>query len=132
MNAETALAETAAMQTGGRGFPKPGKYDVRSTGAEQQVPLGAEIDIILGPQGIALAIAGDLKGPVTSLENGDYKVEYTSGGFDMVLQFRQSDADAYLYGISMPLEVLPTAGDDPPITGVWGAEARPGLQEPEG
>ena len=131
--AETVLDEATAMSK--RSLPKPGKYQVKSTGAPGQVPPEAHIDIVFSALGLSLAISGEVKGPVESLLNGDFKVVYDSAGILWALQFRQSDTSSHIYGVSYPEEVVPAtaAGDDPPITGVWGADARPGVgtTEPE-
>ncbi|HKI06042.1 MAG TPA: hypothetical protein VKK31_28950 [Thermoanaerobaculia bacterium] len=131
--AETALDDTVEMQTTERSLPKPGIYDVKSTGAPREVPPGAVMEIVFASLSLVLKINGEERGPVEGLPNGDFKVPYTSGGIDMVLQCRQPEQDKYLFGVSMPLEGQQLgAMDDPPITGVWGAEARPGSPDPEG
>jgi hypothetical protein len=108
--------------------PKPGKYKVKSTGAPKEVPFDADVDVETHGTEARLTVGGQDRGPITTLGNGDFQVTYESGGFKMLLQFRQTgDAEPYLFGVSMPAPVQTglKAMDDPPITGVWGAETRP-------
>lgn len=123
--AETALDERAESNAGKSKQPKPGKYRVKSTGAPKEVPPEADLDI----EGAGLSINGQARGPIESLPNGDFRVFYKSGVYDMVLQFRQSDSDTFVYGVSMPAGIHQNAMEDPPITGVWGADARPPEEE---
>lgn len=129
--ADTALQERAENAGSGK-LPTPGEYTVESTGAPQQVPLGATITITVEDLKGWFTLDGETLGQTQPLVNGDFKVSYESGGFPAVLQFRQVGVNAgLLFGVSMA--GLANAGgppmDDPPITGVWGAEARP-PQEP--
>lgn len=103
--------------------PIPGKYVVKSTGAPKQVPLGADFDI----EGDLVSINQVPKGPAYPLPNGDFQVDYTENGYALSLQFRQSGPmGEYLFGVSMPAKSAePGVMDDPPVTGVFGAESRP-------
>lgn len=115
--------------------PTPGKYIVESTGAPAQVPLGADFDIEVGTEGALVSINGELKGPAFPLANGDFQVDYVSGAYALILQFRQTGAAAeYLFGVSMPAKSGQFKGmEDPPVTGVFGAESRPpNKKEPGG
>ncbi len=131
--AETAVeerAESIAPQTVENTLPSPGKYLVESTGAPIQVPLGALITIAIDElKGEAyLTLDDELLGTTLSLPNGDFAVHYLIGKTPARLQFRQTGLNAeYLFGVSMTFPVSLGAGamDDPPVTGVWGAEARP-------
>ena len=135
---ETALAESTETLTGGspQPTPQPNNYLVESTGTPQ-VPFGAEVDIIPDPENPEakplLTVNGVCRGPIDTLPNGDYEVVYPDGDGIMIrLQFRQTGVDEeYLFGVSIPEKPGGlTAMDDPPITGVWGAEARPPREEP--
>lgn len=127
--AETVRAETRVAK---EKDPKPGKYKVKSTGALKEVPFDADVDVeTLGIEA-RLKVDGHDRGPITTLENGDFQVSYESGGRRMLLQFRQTETTFFLYGVSMPAPVQTALKymDDPPITGVWGAETRPPNEEP--
>lgn len=129
--AETAVQETAEStepRSEGNLLPIPGEYLVGSSGAPQQVPPGSIITL----DGKGLVWIGDkLLGPADLLFNGDFEVRYVSGKYLLALQFRQTGEEAkYMFGVSMPIaeqgaEHVPGAMEDPPVTGVWGAEARP-------
>ena len=131
--AETALKERADKAEGGK-LPTPGEYTVESTGAPQQVPLGAGIIITVEDFKGWLALDGETLGETVPLLNGDFKVSYEIEGAPAVLQFRQVGVNASLMiGVSMaggPASAAGKAMDDPPITGVWGAEARPPREYP--
>lgn len=128
--AETALLEsTESTETPVVGLPVPGIYLVGSTGT-LQVPLGAEVEIVAAAhpeEKPDLKINGVTRGPIETLPNGDFEVTYPDGGTMIRIQFRQSGfTEEYLFGVVIPEKILPGAPqDDPPITGVWGAEARP-------
>lgn len=124
---ETALQERAGTAGGGK-LPIPGVYMVESTGAPAQVPLGATIAITVEDLKGWFTLDGETLGFTLPLANGDFKVNYESGGGPAVLQFRQTGVNAeYVFGVSMAGVSPPRGGsmDDPPITGVWGAETRP-------
>lgn len=129
---ETALAESTETQF--VGSPQPKGYLVESTGTPQ-VPFGAEVDITPDPSDpegkLYLSISGVCKGPIETLPNGDFEVVYESAGTTIRLQFRQTGIDAeYLFGVSIPEKIELMGMEEPPITGVWGAEARPPREEP--
>lgn len=127
--AETALKERAGSaepQAGAGKLPVPGEYTVDSTGAPGQVPLGALIVISVEDFKGWFTLDGDTLGETVPLLNGDFRVSYGTPEEPMVLQFRQ--AATFLFGVSFAAGPVSAAGktmDDPPITGVWGAEARP-------
>lgn len=128
--ADTALKERAETAGGGK-LPTPGEYTVESTGSPQ-VPLDSIITITVEDFKGWFTLDGETLGETTPLLNGDFKVSYESGGSSVILQFRQTGVNAeYIFGVSVASVVstgMPM--DDPPITGVWGAEARPPREEP--
>jgi hypothetical protein len=127
----TALAEREILAT--EKSPKPGKYKVKSTGAPKEVPFDADVDVeTLGIEARLLIDKQD-RGPIVTLANGDFQVTYESAGRKMLLQFRQTETTSFLFGVSMPapVEIAQKYMDDPPITGVWGAETRPPNEEPD-
>ncbi len=141
--AETALqerAESAEPQTGENRLPVPGKYTVESTGAPQQIPWGEtiEIEIVVDPEGQPrgqFTLGIEPLGYTEPLDNGDFAVHYIFGKSPARLQFRQTGMDAeYMFGVSMAFSPIPDTGpmpmEDPPVTGVWGAETRPPREEP--
>lgn len=129
--AETALkerADSAEPKAEAGKLPTPGEYTVESTGAPLQVPLGASIVITVVDFKGWFTLDGETLGETVPLLNGDFKVSYEIGGSPAVLQFRQLGVSAeILFGVSMAglVNAAAKAMDDPPITGVWGAEARP-------
>ncbi len=132
--AETALKEragSAESRAGAGKLPVPGEYTVDSTGAPAQVPLGALIVITVEDFKGWFTLDGDTLGETKPLLNGDFKVSYGTLEEPKVLQFRQ--IGDYIFGVSFAVG-LPSAAakamDDPPITGVWGAEARPPHEYP--
>jgi hypothetical protein len=134
--AETALKEragSAESRAGAGKLPFPREYTVDSTGAPAQVPLGAHIAITVVDFKGWFTLDGETLGQTLPLPNGDFKVSYGDPEAPMVLQFRQAGlAGEYMFGASfagLP-SVAAKAMDDPPITGVWGAEARPPHEYP--
>jgi hypothetical protein len=135
--AETALqerAESAEPQVNVDDLPVPGKYEVESTGA-LPVPLHSTIEIEIVDCKGQFKLDDDILGLTLPLDNGDFAVHYEFDKRPARLQFRQTGLNAeYMFGVSL---VFPApAGDelrameDPPITGVWGAETRPPREEP--
>jgi hypothetical protein len=129
-----SLAETVTVPQEQRAAEGPvpieGAWTVETSGAPEQIPPGAEIAIEVVEDQSLFILNKEPRGPITSLPNGDFEVRYEDSGFWLVQQFRQIGVEAaFMIGVSMPAKTELTAGDDPPITGVWGAEARP-PQEP--
>ena len=130
--ADTALQNRAESAEGGK-LPTPGEYVVGSTGAPQQVPLDATILITVEDFKGWFTLNGDTLGETQPLLNGDFKVSYEIEGAPAVLQFRQIGVNAeFLFGVSLAAFVSASTVpmEDPPVTGVWGAEARPPKEEP--
>jgi hypothetical protein len=127
--AETDVAESTETPFIG---PVPHTYWVESTGTPQ-LPLDAVVEVV-GPDipggKASLKVNGLNRGDIEPLPNGDFEVVYPSGGTIIRLQFRQTGVDEeYLFGVAIPEKAELGGMEDPPITGVWGAEARP-PQEP--
>lgn len=127
--AEIALAESTGTPAVGEPVPPvPGVYLVGSTGTPQ-VPLGTEVEIVAAARPDEkpdLKVNGENRGAIETLPNNDFEVSYPDGGTFIRIQFRQSGpANEYLFGVVLPEKIVLKSQDEPPITGVWGAEARP-------